>query len=276
MNDSPSQDGQLAQRKREFDDQGFTIVREFISPAVADSLKRYALQDPAIAEHSQVVLDAEGRKSRLTLWYEPSDDLLGRVSRSERMIREISTFLDGEVSFFHAKVMQKLPQSGGSWEWHQDYGYWYDDGFLSPALASCFVALDVSTEANGCLRVIPGSHAYGRIEHGSVGEQAGADMERVLHIRARHGEVLCEMAPGDAIYFHANLLHSSAANLSDKSRLTLISCFFRRDNESIHSDPRFRHKPFETIAHATILDGPTGTSNRQDFLERNPAGHDEK
>jgi hypothetical protein len=28
--------------------------------------------------------------------------------------------------------MQKEPRVGGAWEWHQDYGYWYKNGFLYP------------------------------------------------------------------------------------------------------------------------------------------------
>ncbi len=30
------------------------------------------------------------------------------------------------------KLMEKEPQVGGAWEWHQDYGYWYKNEFLFP------------------------------------------------------------------------------------------------------------------------------------------------
>ena len=39
----------------------------------------------------------------------------------------------------------------------QDYGYWYTN-FLTSDLASCMIALDRSTKANGCLQVLKGSH----------------------------------------------------------------------------------------------------------------------
>jgi hypothetical protein len=35
---------------------------------------------------------------------------------------------------------------------HQDYGYWYQNGFLYPDFATAFIALDPSIRANGCLQ----------------------------------------------------------------------------------------------------------------------------
>ncbi len=40
----------------------------------------------------------------------------------------------------------KQPQEGGAWEWHQDFGYWYNYGCLAPEMMSIYVALDKSTK----------------------------------------------------------------------------------------------------------------------------------
>ena len=37
--------------------------------------------------------------------------------------------------------------------------------------------------------------------------------------------VYVEQAPGDALFFHANLLHTSGQNKSDKSRNVLLCCY---------------------------------------------------
>ena len=224
------------------------LIKEFIDRPVADALLAIAQHDPTLNAHSHAVLDASGRESRLTLWYTPGDDPLGRLSCCREIVESMSAFLDGRASFFHAKVMQKLPHAGGRWEWHQDYGYWYNDGFLRPLMGSCYIALEAATIANGCLQVVPGSHHYGRIDHDSVGEQAGADPVRVAALIDRLGTVPCEMAAGDALFFHANLLHMSGPNESPRSRLGLISSFFREDNESIHDDARFRNKSYQSLA----------------------------
>ena len=42
---------------------------------------------------------------------------------------------------------------GGAWAWHQDYGYWYQNGILFPNLCSVMIAVDKATEENGCMQV---------------------------------------------------------------------------------------------------------------------------
>jgi hypothetical protein len=39
--------------------------------------------------------------------------------------------------------------------------------------------------------------------------QRGADLERVDWAKGRCPLIFCELSPGDAIFFHANLLHTS-------------------------------------------------------------------
>src|SRR5712691_10760397 len=47
--------------------------------------------------------------------------------------------------------------------WHQDLRYW---GLEPPEEVSAWYAVDDSDRENGCMRVIPGSHQDGLIEHG--------------------------------------------------------------------------------------------------------------
>jgi hypothetical protein len=56
---------------------------------------------------------------------------------------------------------------------------WYRNSVLRPLLASVFIAVDPNTRENGCMQVLKGSHALGRVEHGRFGDQTGADPERV-------------------------------------------------------------------------------------------------
>jgi ectoine hydroxylase-related dioxygenase (phytanoyl-CoA dioxygenase family) len=94
--------------------------------------------------------------------------------------------------------------------WHQDYGYWYENGVV-PDLVS--VHCGGSGHANGCLQVLRGSHLCGRVDH-VTGDQSGADPERVAEIARRLPGVHAEMEPGDTLFFHANLLHRSDQNRS--------------------------------------------------------------
>jgi len=249
-----------------FAEQGFVIIPNFIPASQANTLKQSAARDQVIAKNAYERTDASGLKSKVTLWYEPGDDVFGRLSCSDKMIKLLSDCMGGEACFFHAKLMQKEARSGGAWEWHQDYGYWYDDGFLTDNMASCYVALDPASRENGCLMVIPGSHHYGRIRHVGVGEQVGAQMDRVNALKTRHDTVYVELNPGDAVIFHSNLLHSSNPNLSDHSRWGIISSFFRADNESVLDDPRFRRKTITPVPHNEILSGAVNSNADKEFL----------
>ena len=84
------------------------------------------------------------KKTKLSLWFTPGDNIFGYLSRSEKVVNSISQLLesDSPVCHFHSKLLQKKPRVGGAWEWHQDYGYWYKNQFMFPnQLISIMVAL---------------------------------------------------------------------------------------------------------------------------------------
>ena len=111
-------------------------------------------------------MDAAGRRTNLSLWNHPGNDIYGMIARSERMVNAVEQLLGDEVYHYHSKLSAKQPRVGGAWEWHQDYGYWYKNGCLFPDMLSVFIAVDPCTKENGCMQVLRGSHLMGRIEHG--------------------------------------------------------------------------------------------------------------
>jgi ectoine hydroxylase-related dioxygenase (phytanoyl-CoA dioxygenase family) len=153
------------------------------------------------------------------------------IARSHRIVDKVEKLLSDEVYHYHSKMILKDPEIGGAWAWHQDYGYWYQNGVLFPDLVSVFIAVDKATKENGCLQVIKGSHHMGRVEHVLTGDQAGADQERVDEALKRLELVYCEMDPGDTIFFHSNLLHRSDQNKSPNPRWSLICCYNAASND---------------------------------------------
>ena len=97
--------------------------------------------------------DAGGRKSRLSFWSNTTDTIWGAASTCPRIINNVRILLGEDTAFFHGKVTLKEAKTGGAWEWHQDYGYWYDHGFVFPRMMSVFVAIDPNDLDNGCLQV---------------------------------------------------------------------------------------------------------------------------
>jgi ectoine hydroxylase-related dioxygenase (phytanoyl-CoA dioxygenase family) len=204
---------------------GFVLVPDLLKPDEVEVLLEAIETGSQVRSNTHDRNDSSGRKARLAIWHKLSDDIWGAVSTNPRVVNNIRILLGEEVAFFHGKVMLKEAHSGGAWEWHQDYGYWYNQGFAFPRMLSVFIALDPATSENGCLRVLRGSHKLGRLNHEAVGDQTGADPKRLPDIEPLFEQVTVEMRPGSALFFHCNLLHTSAPNTSDYHRRSFIICY---------------------------------------------------
>jgi ectoine hydroxylase len=245
---APLTDNDVADFRRE----GFCIARGFFDREEVGLLRRAAKEDRAFDEHAFGRADGEGGSVRLALWNHPGDGIYGMFARCERMVRSAEKLLGGEAYHYHSKMIMKDARVGGAWTWHQDYGYWYQNGVLFPQLVSVSIAVDPSTRENGCLQVIPGSHELGRLEHTLSGEQAGADMERVNAVLERLPLVHCESEPGDAIFFHANLLHRSDRNRSEHPRWSMICCYNAARNDPYKDSQHPRYTPLDVVPDARI------------------------
>ena len=81
-------------------------------------------------------------QTELVLWNHPGDDLFGAIARCARIVSAMELLLGGEVYHYHSKLIAKQPRTGGGFHWHQDFGYWYENGILFPDLASVMIAVD--------------------------------------------------------------------------------------------------------------------------------------
>jgi hypothetical protein len=239
---------------REYHERGFTSAKQFFASAEIDLLRRAAKEDRALDEHALNRRDGEGGQVRLSLWNHPGDSVYGMFARCESVVNSAEKLLGGEVYHYHSKMVMKDARIGGAWAWHQDYGYWYQNGVLFPLLMSCSIAVDPATKENGCLQVIERSHDLGRIDHVLSGDQAGADMERVKEALNRLPLVYVELEPGDAIFFHCNLLHRSDQNRSENPRWSMICCYNAARNDPYKESHHPRYTPLVKVPDPAILE----------------------
>jgi phytanoyl-CoA hydroxylase len=264
---------QLTQHQvQEYHAKGYLIVQNFLSGNEVTKLHNIAIEDDAMRKHSFDLNDQTGKKTKLALWYKPGNDAYGLLSKSKRVIDSVNQLLDGNapVCHFHSKLMQKEPKVGGAWEWHQDYGYWYKNEFLFPEqMMSVMIAITDATKENGCLQVIEGTHKMGRVEHGFAGEQVGASQLYVDLALKTMPLIYVELKAGDALFFHSNILHRSAANLSDNSRWSLISVYNRSSNIPYNEPSNSSIVPIEAVPDEALLQWETsGLGDNANFLEK--------
>lgn len=248
MASAPLSDEQLS----EYSEKGYVVARRMFDAEEIGLLRRAAKEDRVLDQHSFGKDDGAGNIVRLSLWNHPGDTLYGMFARSEAIVRSAERILGGEVYHYHSKMIMKDARVGGAWAWHQDYGYWYQNGVLFPLLTSASIAVDAATRENGCLQVIEGSHRLGRIDHTLTGDQAGADRDRVEVILTRLPLVYVEMDPGDVLFFDANLLHRSDENKSENPRWSMICCYNAARNNPYKESHHPRYTPLEKVPDSAI------------------------
>lgn len=225
---------------------GYVVLPQLLTAEEVDLLGKIGRADAALQRDVASRADGEGGAVQLVVRNDlAADSLYAAIVRSPRIVHACEQVLGDEVYHYHHKMILKEARVGGAWAWHQDYGYWYSNGCLWPDMASCLIAVDRATRENGCLQVVRGSHRLGRIDHGKVGDQTGADPERVREIVARLETVYVELTPGSAVLFHGNTLHRSDQNTSENPRWAFICCYNTRHNDPYKEGRHPRYTPLD-------------------------------
>ncbi len=232
-----------------FDRDGYIVVENLLDAEETNLLGTIARRDHALVAARTSRADGEGGSVDLVVENElPANSIYSAIVQADPLVAAMESMLGDEVYHYHHKMILKEPRVGGAWTWHQDYGYWYNNGCLFPDMASCMFAVDKATRENGCLQVLRGSHRMGRIDHIKRGDQTGADMERVNAALQKQELVYVEMTPGSAVLFHGNTLHRSDQNVSENPRWAFICCYNARSNDPYKDGRHPHYAPLERVA----------------------------
>ena len=122
--------------------------------------------------------------------------------------------------------------------WHQDWARWDDPISMSPWPQQVFLNwyLTDTEVANGCLRVIPGSHRrrFDLHEHLTPPHESGGyDVEETNEwMFYNHPDAIdVPISVGQLLIADARLLHGTHPNNSPERRTVLLGWFYRRSNE---------------------------------------------
>lgn len=253
---------------KDFSRDGYIIVKSLLSHEELNKLQGALENDDGVVKHSFNRDDGHGRQSRLCLWNQPGNDITGMLARCEKVAGTMEELLGGEVYHYHTKLIMKEAHTGGSFVWHQDYGYWYKNGCLFPNMGTVFIAIDKCDKENGCLQVLKGSHLAGRVEHVAVGEQNGADLERVNELKKIMPLIHVELDPGDALFFHCNVLHTSDQNRSNRRRWAFLISYNRADNNPYLPHHHPQYTPLHKVPNGAIIECSCVTDmSGKDFMK---------
>jgi len=126
----------------------------------------------------------------------------------------------------HNCLMTKHPHYGSMTGWHRDIRYW---SFAEENLVSVWMALGLETVENGALWLVPCSHRMAfdaeRFDEARFFRSDHADNAKIIG-----AAVAPALAPGDALFFHCNTLHSAGQNLSAMVKYSLVFTYHGQSN----------------------------------------------
>lgn len=130
------------------------------------------------------------------------------------------------------------PHSGPLY-WHQDWPYWDEPEAMSEAPHQVFLMwyLTDTTFANGCLRVIPGSHRKRHLVHDAILNGHDGDVRTITdpeHPAYRNypDQVDVPVKAGDLLIGDARVLHASHANTTENRRTVITLWYCPRYDEA--------------------------------------------
>jgi ectoine hydroxylase-related dioxygenase (phytanoyl-CoA dioxygenase family) len=211
---------------REFQAQGYLVVRHLISPEQVEELRA----DYERALRGEIAVPQfEGRKKAgpMVQLSCPSQHIPGWQQHPYFLnaLAIARQLLGDDLQYAYDQIIYKPPHIESVTHWHQDAGYWESVGEGQRRALTCWLALSPATLENGCMQFIPGSHKDGVQEHFSLAGQSEINEALATHADASRA-VACPLEPGDASFHHSRILHYTGGNLSDIPRYGLITHFF--------------------------------------------------
>lgn len=216
-----------SQIKSTFDQHGYIILRNFLSPtevaSVRTELNRY-IQDviPTIPpEHAFY----ENKNDPTTLKQLPQmqnhDAYFHDLIFGDNAYRQLAELLlEGNVVGKNLQLLRKPPAIGQPTPPHQD-GYYF---MIEPCEGlTMWLALDEANEENGCLRYVQGSHKKGLRPHART--QTLGFSQGITDYGTNHdlqNEIAHTAQPGDLFVHHALTVHRAEGNNSPTASRTAL------------------------------------------------------
>ena len=197
--------------------EGWVVPRYRLAPALVarmvEALERLLRDNPGVRPEKLVSAHIDGDNGEGVRGSRAFLDL----ARDPEIVELVSGVLGDDVILWGCHVFCKPAEEGYETPWHQDGHYWP----IRP-LATCtaWVALEPSTKENGCLRVIPRSHAARRLHEHLHEDRTDLTLNQRMAAGAfDEGQAVdIELEPGQMSLHDVYMIHGAQANTSGLRR----------------------------------------------------------
>jgi hypothetical protein len=131
--------------------------------------------------------------------------------RHPAILDAVEDLLGPDLLCWSSSMFTKEARDPAFVSWHQDSTYW---GLSHPDIVTAWVALTVSHVANGCMRMVPGSHLKDQLPHRDTfaennlltrGQEVMVDVDAGAAV-----DIVLE--PGEFSLHHVRIVHGSEPN----------------------------------------------------------------
>lgn len=204
---------------------GFLHVQAVLSPEEAAfyRARTHALADRLVAKGpsdatwgSARELGDDAKKTELRHCHDVQfyDAAFGQLLLNDRVTAPVSQLIGPNIQLHHTKMFIKPPEKGSPFPMHQDQPYFPHDRH---SMVAAIIHFDDAPIEKGCVRVVPGSHKLGPLDHISEGgwhlPLSEYPIESAVPVPAK---------AGDMLIFSYLTIHGSGINVSSEARTTLL------------------------------------------------------
>ena len=221
-----------------FAEDGYVILPGLFSEAeiapVSDEVDRLIEGQVDYLPEQELVWEpnTEPRRVRNAFRLHLYNEFFLRVAQNPALLEVVGSILGGPLRLYGSQVFAKPAAVGTAVPAHQDMPYW---PFSPYDMLSAWIALDDSTIANGCVRMVAGSNKLGMLPHeasGVAGNSLGLSTHPAVQALPEHA---IEVRRGTCVLHHSLTVHRSEPNHSAQPRRGLIYVYMAPQVEL--SDP---------------------------------------
>lgn len=191
--------------------------------APSDMVLEYADDQSGGRYHGDMFLWRHDKAFRDFAFDSPASEIAARVMGASK------------VNFFYDHLLVKEPGTNKPTPWHPDEPYWAVKGWQ---VCSLWLPIDPVGSDTGAMRYVRGSHKWAtryRAESFTGDDRyKDPDREPVPDIDAMADELeiltFGDMAPGDVLVHHMNVIHGSPGNLSATQRRRALATRWTGDD----------------------------------------------
>ena len=139
------------------------------------------------------------------------------VCRHPRILDAVESVLGPDLILIMSHLIVKIPEEGLSVAWHQDNTYWHS--VIGTDVVTVWMAIDDTDVSNGCMQVIPCTHAgYPEMTKVKTGKDDLLGLSVEVTEKMLADAIPLEMKAGSLSIHDSFVLHGSEANTSGRRR----------------------------------------------------------